>query len=232
MVVTRSGKKTTFLKKIKKSNEKFKKFKLRELTIQLKRLRPDELQSHLNMQTKKYNLRVRNAQAKQVQMPQWNRSVEQPVKSKQIVNVSISNAIWNSLTDQTHKFFPSDIVLAKMANFRPWPARINSIYTVGSVTKCYVLFYGTFQIGSVLKSQCVKISVCDQYLFHTVKEIKAKYKWDCVDYESLSKSDDVQRANALVKLTQIQKLFLAIRDIEREKKVPYDLSIVRSSVTS
>lgn len=229
MVVTRSGRKTNFIKKEKKTIRK--KPKLRELTIRLKRFSPDELQSLLKMPEKKYHLRPRNAQARQVQKQQTSR-ISEPVKSRKIVNISASNAIWNSLTDETHQFYPSDIVLAKMGNFRPWPARINSIYKVGTVVKCYVLFYGTFQIGSVLKSQCVKLSVCDQYLFHTVKEIKSKFKWDRVDYESISKSDDAQRASALVKLTQIQKLFLAIRDIEREKKVPYNRSMVGGSFTS
>lgn len=224
MVVTRSGKKTTFLKKIKKPN---KEIKLKELTIRLKRFSPDELQSLSKTSNKRYNLRSRNAQAKSVQSLQTNRVVEQPVKSRQIANFSVSNSIWNTLTN-TYQFNAMDIVLAKMASFRPWPCRINSVYKVGNITKCFVLFYGTFQIGSVLKSQYVNISVCDQYLFHTVKEIKSKYKWDCVDYESISKSDDIQRGIALVKLTQIQKFFLAIRDIEREKKVPYDLSMVRS----
>lgn len=82
-------------------------------------------------------------------------------------------------------------------------------------------FCGTFQIGSVLKSQCVKISDCKEYLLHAVKEIKQKYKWE-LDYEYMSKADDVERAVGLAKLTQVQKFFLAIRDIEKEKKVPYD----------
>lgn len=159
---------------------------MKEFTIRLKRFSSIELQSLLQTPTKKYNLRSRHIKKNETQMHQ------QTVKSKQIVNVSVSNSIWHTLTSHTYQLYPTNIVLAKMASFRPWPARINSIYTVGKITKCYVLFYRTFQIGSVLKSQCVRIGECEQYLFHTVKEIKSKYKWDC-DYECISKLDYVQK---------------------------------------
>lgn len=224
MVVTRSGKKTTLetVKILNKKNEK-QKFKLRELTIRLKKLSPDELKS-LMFPAKRYNLRVNSSKNEQ------RKTVVEPSKSKRIAVISRSNFVWNLITSRTnesYQLYPSEIVLAKMNNFRPWPARVNSVYKVGSVTKC-VFFYGTFQIGSVLKSQCVKISDSEEYLSHAVHEIKQKYKWE-MNYDFLADTNDDQRVIAIAKLTQVQKFFLAIRDIEREKKVPYDLSMVKSS---
>lgn len=89
------------------------------------------------------------------------------------------------------------------------------------------MFYGTFQIGSVCKNQCVSIDDCQQYLFYAVQEIKNKYKWQ-IDYEKLAETNDLERAKALLKLTQTQKFMLALRDIERLHEVPYDLSVTRS----
>lgn len=88
-------------------------------------------------------------------------------------------------------------------------------------------FYGTMQIGSVLKSQCAKISDCDVFLFHTINDIKKKNRWD-LDYESLTKTSDLERASALVNLTQVQKFLLALRDVECLQKIPYNHSIIKT----
>lgn len=136
-----------------------------------------------------------------------------------------SSVIWNSLTTKHFNLTPGVIVFAKLKSYRPWPARINSIYKVGNEIKCYVSFYGTSEIGSVLKNHCVDFNDCVDYLFHTVRELKAKYKWKA-DYEKISKIDDyIERAKAISGLTQVQKFFVAIRDVERLKKVPYNLSL-------
>lgn len=227
MAVLRSGKKTKCADVLKKTTRKKSikhNFKLKDLTVKIKRLSPSEIESLLGTPTKKYNLRAKKSHVIQRNV---NKVV---VNSKQMVRVSTSNTIWCTLTTRINEpLYPTEIVLAKMNKYRPWPARINSIYKVGNVVKCYVLFFGTMQIGSVLKSECIKISECDQYLFHAIEEIKAKYNWN-LNYEVLSKSKDVERAIVLVKLTQVQKFLLAVRDMECLKKIPYNLSMVRGQV--
>lgn len=113
-----------------------------------------------------------------------------------------------------------------MSKYRPWPARINTIYKVGDIVKCFVSFFGTLQIGSVLKKDCVSFSQCDLYLSSTIGEIKKKYKW-VKDYDRIAESSDLQRAQELAKLTQIQKFILALREIEKLHKIPLDRSMVK-----
>lgn len=231
MVVLRNGKKCgdgANKKSVqKRKNVKFAVHVCRDITIKLNRLSKSEIELHTKPKAvNKYNLRLRTEKPH----TEHKTSVRGSTSNK-IVAVSTANVIWNELVSCNEKkaIYPSEIVLARMNTFRPWPARVNSIYKLGNVTKCYVLFFGTMQIGSVLKSQCVKLSECDQFLFHTVREIKAKFRWN-LDYESLSKTDDIERAVSIQKLTQVQKLFLALRDIERLRCVPYSISMVRSQV--
>lgn len=226
MAVLRSGKNTVFKKnepKVKRNKSTLKQsYKLREFSIKLKRISDTELQKYMQPKATRYHLRHRtadkNSSSKSI--------IQSNPNNKTVAVVSTSNVIWRDLINGSHVFRPTDIVLAKMGNFRPWPARINSVYKVGNVVKCYVLFYGTLQIGSVLQNHCVRVSECDLYIFHAVDEIKKKYNWR-LDFELLSKTDGTERAIALLKLTQVQKFLLALRDIENLRQVPYELSIVR-----
>lgn len=230
MAVLRSGKNTVIKKnnlKPKKSRRgkltELHKYKITECTIKLERLTKVEINKYLsNSLASQYSLRQRNVSKTIPNIPKLSN-----VDEKRLVKVSQSNLIWRELSSlNSCVFHPTEIVLAKMDSFRPWPARINSVFKVGNVVKCYVMFYGTLQIGSVLKSQCVRINECDLYLFHAVQEIKNKFKWN-LDYESLSKTDDVERAIALQKLTQVQKFLLALREIELIRKIPLKQSMVQ-----
>lgn len=228
MAVLRSGKNTIIKRKATTVNKIHPKYKFKECSIKLNRLSQSEIQSHLQpsslSSSSKYNLRQKKVQ-KNAPIPCT--SIQVNVNERQVAVVPKSNVIWRDLLKQTYDFRPTDIVLAKMANFRPWPARINSIYKVGNVLKCYVLFYGTHQIGSVLKSQCVKFDACDLFLLNTIDEIKTKYNCN-LDYEKLSDTEDMGRALAIQKLTQVQKFLLAIRDAERLRHIPLNLSMLQS----
>lgn len=216
MAILRSGKITKTCKKtITKSKTKIllMKYGIRECFVKLNRVEKDRIQI-----STKYNFRLRNKiETKPLIVAN---------KKKEIACLMERN-IWNDLTNGQYTLGPGVVVLAKMNKYKPWPARINTIYRVGDVLKCYVLFFGTFQIGSVLRSQCVSISDCDVYLSHTVAKIKQKYKWK-LNYDKIAETVDSERSKQIVSLTQIQKFLLALRDIERLHKVPYELSITKS----
>lgn len=222
MAKLRSGK-NTHSDKIDKKKPK-QSFKLKDLSIRIKKLSKSEIESLLNP-PKNYSLRSGQVKNKKSIV---KKKIEQSVtKTKQIATIT-SSVIWKNLTnssDTLHPLHPTDIVLAKMGTFRPWPARVNSTYRVGNVIKCYVLFYGTMQIGSVLRSDCVKVCDCNVYLSTAVNEIKSKFKW-FLDYEYLSATQDIQRSIAIIKLTQVQKFLLAVRDMERFYGVPNNLSMI------
>lgn len=173
--------------------------------------------AHPVIQTKR-NLRPRKPNSSTSLVPL------QPVIEKRVANVCISNRIWSDLISREYNLAPGVLVLAKMNGFRPWPARVNTVYKVGNDIKCFVLFYGTFQIGSVAKSQCVCIHDCALYLSHAVIEIKNKYKWK-LNYDEIAKIDENNRAKTIVKLIQVQTFLLAIRDIEVLRKIPIEASI-------
>lgn len=61
-----------------------------------------------------------------------------------------------------------------------------------------------------------------------IKEIKLKFKWS-LDYENLSDTQDILRTVALIKLTQVQRFLLAVRDMERMQGIPYELSMVKDN---
>lgn len=129
MAILRSGKHTRIVQKtITKSKTKklFKKYAIKDCFINLERINSDQ-----NVKPKKrirYNLRS-------------NKNVDEtplaivPVKEKKLVIVCESNRIWNELICREYLLAPGVIVLAKMNKFRPWPARINTIYRVGDVLK-------------------------------------------------------------------------------------------------
>lgn len=224
MAVLRSGK-IIKAKKQTKINRQHRKYKLKDFSINLYRLNSDEIQKYLHPPAKKYFLRSKKTEPKEnIANTSCNKNIGK--EKKQVATISAVNVIWKELTNQSNDLQRNYIVLAKMGNFRPWPARINSIYVVGNVIKCYVLFYGTLQIGSVLKSQCVRVSECDSFLLHTIKDIKRKYNWD-LDYETLAKTDDLERTIAIQKLTLVQKFLLAVRDIENLQQIPYELSMLQ-----
>lgn len=224
MAVLRNGKSTNQnnRKVVKKSN--FNKKLTRELCIKLKRLSPIEIEKLTKTPAQRYNLRMRVIQTTQAKINKDCVSSE-----KKLASLSRANEIWSDLVNRQYELYPSEIILAKMNNFRPWPARVNSIYKVSGVLKCYVSFFGTNQIGSVLKNQCVSANDCHLYLFHAVKEIKTKYRWD-LDYERLSQTNELERSIALAKLTQVQTFLLAVRDMERVRGIPFDLSVLKGQI--
>lgn len=140
MAVLRNGKNTRIAnqknERRSKTKDLFKKYKLKECVVQLSRLNTHQINSG-----RRYNLRSQsNSQSK----PSDNKIIT--IKSKkQVAVVSNVNIIWNGLISRQYVMCPGVIVLAKMSNYKPWPARINTIYKVGDVLKCFVLFYGTFQ---------------------------------------------------------------------------------------
>lgn len=223
MAKLRSGKNTkcNANKQSEQNKQKLKQsFKSKEFSIKLKKLRKSEIDSLLNP-PKRYSLstgRTRNTANTKEKTMQSDRKTE-------TISCITSNVIWKNITNGSGALSPLDLVLAKMGASRPWPARINSVYRVGNVLKCYVLFFGTMQIGSVPRSQCVKVSDCDVYLINAIREIKSKFKWS-LDYEKMSETQDIQRTIAIIKLTQVQKFLLALRDMERLQGVPYSLSIL------
>lgn len=207
--ITRSNKRTITKSKAKKM---FLQFGIKDCVVKIDRLTGDQTQKMKKCQ--RYALRSR----KNIDSTPPLTLI--PVIEKKISILSKTSIIWNELTNREYVLLPGAIVLAKMNKFRPWPARINTIYRVGGTLKCFVLFYGTFQIGSVLTKEC------DSYLLHAVNEIKAKYKWK-INYDEIAESSEDERIQKVVKLTQIQRFFLALRDIEKLHGIPYERSMIR-----
>lgn len=224
MIVLRCGKKLCYQsidtkrKRTKKLRKEIKKYNIRDVSVNLKRLSPEEINILIRPKILCSTNKISNAPIT------VNRCVEKKI-TLPVKKIALANIIWKQLTSNIYDFMPTEIVLAKMNTFRPWPARINSIYQVGDITKCYVMFFGTYQIGSVSKRECVKISDCSTYICHAVKEIKQKFKW-MLDYEQLTSTNEEDRILALAKLTQAQKFLLSIRDMERIQNIPYDLSVI------
>lgn len=155
MVTLRGGKVTKGVKKNfakSKAKQMYLQYGIKECVVKINRLNVKHLEN-LRI-SKRYNLRTRKNTANSPP------KVVNPVVKQRAI-VSDTSPIWKELTAQQNVFSPGDTVLAKMNTFRPWPARVNTVYKVGEVLKCFVLYYGTFQIGSVLKSQCVRINDCD-----------------------------------------------------------------------
>lgn len=216
MAVLRSGKVTNFEKRNEKKS--INKFKKPNIVIKIHRLTKSEIEKEIKKSVASGS-------------KQKAKFVKNTLKVANKKKLSTPNEIWNNLINHEYILGPGIFVLAKMNEYRPWPARINSIYKVGDAVKCYVSFYGTFQIGSVLRNQCVPFHVAYDFLFESVKEIKSKFKWE-LDYERISQTQDEERAKALVKLTQAQKFLVSVRDMERIQKIPYEISLTRSGLTT
>lgn len=199
-------------------NNLFKKFGIKECKVKLYRVETHRKESRYNLRSRT-NSNPLESVVKIAMSPKL-------LKTKQIARISHENIIWNELISRDYVLGPGVFVMAKMSKYRPWPARINTIYKVGDIVKCFVLFFGTLQIGSVLKKDCVSFSQCDLYLSSTIGEIKKKYKW-VKDYDRIAESSDLQRAQEIAKLTQIQKFLLALREIEKLHKIPLDRSMVK-----
>lgn len=238
MAVLRNGKITNINKNpiVKKRNAKNAKTKhllkqhgIKHCVVKINRINMNQIDACPSNVSRARDVRSKNTSTKH-DACNSNLIVNTKVNKKEIAIVSQSNAIWNQLISQQYTLGPGVIVLAKMNSYKPWPARINSVYKMGDIYKCYVLFFGTFQIGSVLRSSCVPVGNCDLYLLHAVRDIKKRYKWD-IDYDKIAKTDDdTERAVALLKLTQNQKFLLAIRDIEHLNNIPYERSIIQSNI--
>lgn len=235
MAVLRSGKITRVNTQTRNRNRNAHKYRLKEFNIEVKRLSENEIR--LLSRPKKYNLRFRvekiatNTRDNPLQLSNTGeKNVENQMQRvpTHLKTIATSKIIWNELSNRHYEFHPTELVLARMNTFRPWPAKINSVYKVGNVFKCCVLFFGTYQLGSVLKSECVKFNDSHLYLLHSVREIKQKFKWN-LDYEQLSKTGEKDRICALSKLTQVLKFFLSIRDIEQTQNIPYEHSIIQRS---
>lgn len=114
MVVLRSGKitKATVLVKRKKTNKLFAIYGIRECSVKLNRLNVGQKKSI----DKKKTAAIPSKTIKTI-----------GTNNKKTIEKLI-NLIWNELTTHSYVIGPSVIVLAKMPNYRPWPARINTMY--------------------------------------------------------------------------------------------------------
>lgn len=193
--------------------------KTQKFKIIVHRITNEEIASLSTLKFSRYELRNRNI------LPKCEKPVKPKNENRKVAIVSQSNKIWSDLTKVDYNLMPGVHVLAKMSCFQPWPARINSVYIVNNEIKCYVFFYGTDQIGSVLKKNCVPFIECTQYIFNVLKDIKIKNKWQ-LDYQQLSQLNDHDKTKAIAKLTRIQQFLLSLRELEALYDVPYKDSIV------
>lgn len=174
MAILRSGKITKIVKNPKRKPKKnVKIYNLKSARIVLKKLSVDEINSLCNP---RYNFRSRAVKSPVIEQ----RAVVAKTKrneNHQTIQLVSSN-MWKDLLNKNNSILRSGVyVMAKMESYRPWPARINSIYSVNKELKCFVMFFGTFQIGSVSMKNCVCFSDCGEYLLNEINQLKAKYKW-------------------------------------------------------
>lgn len=242
MAVLRNGKLTniqsnTVVKKRRnaknpKLNDLLKQHRIKHCVVEINKINVNQLivRSHEVTQFNDYCLNSLRPRINRDACLTVNKTIEKrnASKAKQIATKSYKNIIWNGISNREYTLGSGVIVFAKMNSYKPWPARINTLYKMTEINKCYVSFFGNFQIGSVLRSSCVPIGECDHYLLHAVREIKSRYKWN-VDYDKIVNSDDRERARALLKLTQNQKFTLALRDIEHLNNIPYGQSVIQSN---
>lgn len=60
-------------------------------------------------------------------------------------------------------------------------------------------------------------------MLHAINEIKQRYKFE-KNYDHIATKNENDRANDVIKLTQVQKFLLAVRDVE----IIYGVSIEKS----
>lgn len=194
--------------------------KVKKFKIIIHRLTNEEIANLSTLKFSRYELRNRNV------LPKCDlKTVKPKNENRKVTIISQSNKIWSDLTKLEYNLMPGVHVLAKMSCFQPWPARINSVYIVNNEIKCYVLFYGTDQIGSVLKKNCVPFNECGQYTLSVLKDIKRKNKWQ-LDYQQITQLNDHDKPKAIAKLTRVQQFLLSLRELEILCHIPYEDSIV------
>lgn len=222
MAVLRFGKKTIFSSN---NHSRKRKNKVKSLRIVIKKLTSDEIKTLCNLTqapSSRYNLRATKNVVSVASV-----AIRKKSENDKPMQLAVKNSMWDDLClkvkgDNLQSGFT---ILAKMRSYRPWPARINSMYTVNGELKCFVLFYGTHQIGSVSIADCVQFSHCGEYLFQELENIKAKYKWK-KNYDALAQTVDLERTKVIAGLTLIQQFLLGIRDVEKGMKLPYVNSLV------
>lgn len=130
-----------------------------------------------------------------------------------------SQKIWSQLIAGGSKVHINDIVCARMLGFKPWPARVVNIYPKSKgIEAAWVEFFGTFQIGEVLRSNCIPFDSCRDLL---LSYCKGKQK----GFVPLNTLDE-NREIFISKLTKKQQFIQAIRDAEIYVKFPIEFSIL------
>lgn len=127
MAKLRNGKNTNCEKIKKPKQEQI--FKLKEFSIKLKKMTTSEIISLMNPPKKRL---IRNRQKANI----GTEIIEEkspPLTGTNTVSNVTASVIWKNITNRSEILYPTEIVLAKMTSFRPWPARINSVYRVGNV---------------------------------------------------------------------------------------------------
>lgn len=167
------------------------------------------LKTVYNLRARKERIEVKNIRKKKVN------------EIRTVCTVKNANKLWKDLTDLDQRVHINDIVLAKMATFKPWPAKIINIYSkLNNMRAAWVEFLGTFQVGEVNVSQCVPISMCSE-LLRSYCQGKQK------SFEILQRID-IDRNEFLKKLTKQQIYLQAIRDAEVSIELPFELSFLKT----
>lgn len=145
--------------------------KTKSLRISLQRLSKEEiirLTSEVEKPLKKeYNLRQRNpVECDKIKVKKSNTCI---AKKDQLVSI---NTLFNRCKkDSTKQIQINQIVLAKMATYSPWPAKVIEIIN----NKAKVFFFGTNQHGQVKLNDCVAVEKCGLLISRLVTSKQANY---------------------------------------------------------
>lgn len=146
--------------------------KTKSLQIILQRLSKEEitkLTSEIKQPFKKeYDLRRRNipVQCDKIKIKNPSKCV---AKKDQLIPIS---TLFNRCKkDSTKQIEINQIVLAKMATYSPWPAKIVQIMN----NKAKVFFFGTNQHGQVKVNECVAVEKCGLVISRLIATKQANY---------------------------------------------------------
>lgn len=213
--------------------------KTKELVIVLRKLSAEELavltspkenteeiqtktqNFHTKIETPPMKTEIRRSQRNKnitrdiVESPQIAPISKTPVQKqlKPITPLQTANILWQKMIGTQPSIKIGMIVLAKMTNFWPWPARIVGF----SKKKAHVKFFGDLKEGVVDKKLCVPFFDCDAIVYHHVQSISIKQR---EEYKS-KLFDSVDPSLRVHTIIPLKHLYLqAIRDVEIVLDIP------------
>lgn len=200
------------------NNKKFRAQAITEVRVVLRRIPIEKIAKFTQSTEQDFQCNLRTRDERKKSEP--SQSLER-VKSKTMSEYVPRNSekIWRQLIANEIEVNINDIVCARMMGFKPWPARVVNVYKKSKgLQAAWVEFFGTFQVGEVLRSNCVPFLLCNSLLMSYCSGEQKRF--------TLLNNLDDDREDFMKNLTKKQQFIQAIRDAEVFVKLPVELSIL------